>query len=62
MKRLHGRGLHNSPMNQDRTPAPKPTYHHGTAKRLGVTHAPPAPGGAINRGGTFGMGTLKKRK
>jgi hypothetical protein len=30
----------------------------------GKIHAPPPPGGTVNRGGTFGMGVLagKKRK
>jgi hypothetical protein len=37
-------------------------FHGGSGKPKGVTHAPPRPGGAVNRGGTFGMGTLKKRK
>jgi hypothetical protein len=44
---------------------PKPRIyanHGGTNLPQGVTHAPPRAGGAVNRGGTFGMGTLKKRK
>jgi hypothetical protein len=42
---------------------PKPSpYHGGSGKPKGVLHAPPSPGSAVNRGGTFGMGTLKKRK
>ena len=41
MKRLRGTGTHNSPMNRDRTPAPKPTYHHGSGKPLGVLHEAP---------------------
>jgi hypothetical protein len=36
-------------------------HHGGTLHVKGVTHSPPAVGGAVNRGGTFGMGTLKKR-
>jgi hypothetical protein len=28
-------------MNRDRTPAPKPTYHHGSGKPLGVLHEAP---------------------
>ena len=44
--------------------APKPrvySHHGGTNSPQGVTHAPPRAGGAVNRGGTFGMGSLKKR-
>jgi hypothetical protein len=36
--------------------------HGGTNLRQGITSDPPPPGGAVNRGGTFGMGTLKKGK
>jgi hypothetical protein len=65
MKRLRGTGTqHNSPMNRDNAPRPSRPIHHGSGRPLGVLHAPPSPGGAVNRGGTFGMGVLagKKRK
>jgi hypothetical protein len=41
---------------------PQPSVHHGSGKPLGVLHAPPPAGSTVNRGGTFGMGTLKKGK
>lgn len=62
MKRLRSSSTHNSPMNLDRTSRPSRPIHHGSGKPTGVLHAPPPAGGAVNRGGTFGMGTLKKRK
>lgn len=36
-------------------------YHAGSGAAK-TTHAPPAVGGAVNRGQIFGMGSLKKRK
>jgi hypothetical protein len=42
-------------------PQPSP-YHGGSGAPKGIVHSAPSPGGAVNRGGTFGMGTLKKRK
>jgi hypothetical protein len=62
MKKLHaGSGIPHGHLNRGTAPKPSP-YHHGSGKPVGVTHAPPPAGGAVNRGGTFGMGTLKKRK
>jgi hypothetical protein len=46
-------------LNRGTEKRPSP-IHHGSGKPVGVTHAPPPPGGAVNRGGTFGMGSLKK--
>jgi hypothetical protein len=60
MKRLRGSSTHNSPMNRDRTPAPKPTYHHGSGKPLGVLHAPPSPGGAVNSANYGGQKVKRK--
>jgi hypothetical protein len=48
-------------LNRGTAPKPSP-IHHGSGKPVGVLHAPPSAGSAVNRGGTFGMGTLKKRK
>jgi hypothetical protein len=42
-------------------PRPNPV-HAGSGRQHGILHAPPSPGSAVNRGGTFGMGTLKKGK
>jgi hypothetical protein len=62
MKKFHaGSGLPHGHLNKGTERKPSP-IHHGSGKPLGVLHAPPSPGTAVNRGGTFGMGTLKKRK
>jgi hypothetical protein len=37
-------------------------FHGGTNLKKGETRAPQPAGSAVNRGGTFGMGSLKKRK
>jgi hypothetical protein len=34
----------------------------GSGAPMGITRSPPSPGEAVNRGGTFNMGTLKKGK
>jgi hypothetical protein len=61
MAKNHG-GTHHVQGVLHKGTKPQPSVHHGSGKPLGVTHAPPPAGGAVNRGGTFGMGTLKKRK
>jgi hypothetical protein len=64
MRKLHaGSGIPHGHLNKGTAPKPAP-YHVGSGKPKGVTHAPPSAGGAVNRGGTFGMGVLagKKRK
>jgi hypothetical protein len=62
MAKHHG-GTHHVQGQLNRGTAPKPSpIHHGSEKPLGVLHAPPSPGGAVNRGGTFSMGRIKKRK
>jgi hypothetical protein len=42
-------------------PRPNPV-HAGSGRPHGILHAPPTAGSAVNRGGTFSMGSLKKRK
>jgi hypothetical protein len=62
MAKLHaGSGIPHGHQNKGTAPKPSP-IHHGSGKPLGVLHEAPSPGSAVNRGGTFGMGTLKKRK
>jgi hypothetical protein len=64
MKKLHG-GTHHVQGRLTRRTKPQPSQiHHGSGKPLGVLHAPPPAGSAVNRGGSFGMGVLagKKRK
>jgi hypothetical protein len=62
MNKLHaGSGKPQGTLNHGTHPRPSPV-HGGSGAPKGVTHAPPQRGGAVNRGGTFGMGTLKKRK
>jgi hypothetical protein len=62
MKKIHaGSGRPQGTLHRGTAKKPSP-YHHGSGKPLGVLHAPPRPGTAVNRGGTFGMGLLKKRK
>jgi hypothetical protein len=61
VKRHAGSGIPHGHLNRGTERKPSP-YHGGSGAPKGVTHAPPSPGGAVNRGGTFGMGTLKKRK
>jgi hypothetical protein len=62
MTKIHaGSGLSHGHLNKGTAPKPSP-YHGGSGKSKGVTHAPSPAGGAVNRGGTFGMGTLQKRK
>jgi hypothetical protein len=62
MVKRHG-GTHHVQGVLNRGTAPKPSpYHHGSGKPLGVLHEAPPAGSAVNRGGTFGMGSLKKRK
>jgi hypothetical protein len=61
VKKHAGSGIPQGHLNRGTAPKPSP-IHHGSGKSTGVIHAPPSPGGAVNRGGTFGMGTLKKRK
>jgi hypothetical protein len=59
----HHGGTHHRQGTLNRGTERKPSpYHGGSGKPKGVTHAPPTAGSAVNRGGTFGMGTLKKRK
>jgi hypothetical protein len=57
--KLHG-GTHHvqGTLNRGTTPRPNP-LHAGSGRRQGVTHGAPQP---RVQGGTFGMGTLKKRK
>jgi hypothetical protein len=48
MKRLHGTGTHNSPMNRDNsTPRPN-TLHGGTHLKKGSTKTVSTPGAARN--------------
>jgi hypothetical protein len=55
-KKLHvGSGLPHGHLNRGTEGKPSP-YHGGSGKLKGITHASPAPGSAVNRGGTFGMG------
>jgi hypothetical protein len=62
MQKLHsGSGIPHGHLNRGTDKKPSP-YHGGSGKPKGVTHSPPAAGGAVNRAGTFSMGTLKKRK
>jgi hypothetical protein len=62
MQKLHaGSGIPHGTLHRGTDKKPSP-YHHGSSKSLGVLHSPPAAGGAVNRGGTFGMGTIKKGK
>jgi hypothetical protein len=50
--------LHRGITKPEATDAP---YHAGSGAPK-VLHAPPGPGSTVNRGGTFSMGSLKKRK
>lgn len=60
MTKRHG-GTHHVQGSLQRGTERKPSpYHAGSGKPKGVLHAPPAAGSAVNRGGTFGMGSLKK--
>jgi hypothetical protein len=61
VKRHAGSGIPHGTLHRGTDKKPSP-YHGGSGKPKGVTHAPPRPGGAVNAGGTFGMGSLKKRK
>ena len=61
MKKTHGgSGKPQGTLNRDTQPRPNPT-HAGSGRPHGIVHeAPTRP--AVNAGGTFGMGTLKRRK
>ena len=62
VKKIHAAsGLPHGHQNKGTARKPSP-YHGGSGAPKGVVHAPPSAGSAVNRGGTFGMGTLKKRK
>jgi hypothetical protein len=62
MKKIHaGSGILHGHLNKGARPKPSP-IHPGSGKPVGVLRAPPSPGSAVNRGGTFGMGSLKKGK
>jgi hypothetical protein len=61
MTKFHGGTKHPKGVLYRGTKPQPSTIHHGSGKPVGVVHAPPSPGAAVNRGGTFGMGTLKKR-
>jgi hypothetical protein len=62
MAKHHG-GTHHTQGSLHRGTKPQPSpIHHGSGKPVGVTHAPPAAGGSVNRGGTFRMGAPLKRK
>jgi hypothetical protein len=61
MTRTHGGTKLPRTLNKGTHPRPNPV-HAGSGRSHGITHAPPPPGGTVNRGSVFGMGTLKKRK
>jgi hypothetical protein len=64
LSKYHGGTQHTRTLHRG-SPKPEATtsgFHGGSGKAKGITHAPPPPGGAVNCGGTFGMGTLKKGK
>jgi hypothetical protein len=63
MKRHAGSGLPQGHLNRGTERKPSPT-HGGSGRPKGRVHDAPSPGGAVNRGGSFGMGVLagKKRK
>jgi hypothetical protein len=61
VKRHAGSGIPHGHRNIGTAPKPSP-IHHGSGKPVGVVHAPPAPGGAVNKGGTFSMGRLGGKK
>jgi hypothetical protein len=60
-KQHGGSGKTQGVLNRGTHTRPNPT-HAGSGRPHGITHAPPPPGGTVNRGSIFGMGTLKKRK
>ena len=64
MQKIHGgSGIPHGTLRGKGGPKPRVyAYHGGTSLPMGQVHAPPMPGGAVNKGGTFGMGTLKKGK
>jgi hypothetical protein len=64
MTKMHGGSptKRQGSLNRGAKPSPTPPNHGGTHLPTGRVHAPPPAGSAVNRGGTFGMGTLKKRK
>jgi hypothetical protein len=59
MKRLRGSGTQNSAMNRDNIRRPN-SQHHGSGKPLGVLHAPPPPGGAVNSANYAGQKVKQK--
>jgi hypothetical protein len=59
----HGGTNHEKGVLHKTKPQPRVYANHGgTNSQQGRVHDAPTRGGAVNRGGTFGMGTLKKRK
>jgi hypothetical protein len=61
MTQFHGGTKLPRTLHKGTEPKPNP-LHGGSGAPRGVVHAAPAAGGSVNRGGTFGMGALKKRK
>ena len=64
MKKIHaGSGRPQGVLQGKGGPKPRVyAYHGGTSLPMGQVHAPPPAGGAVNRGGTFGMGVLAGKK
>jgi hypothetical protein len=60
MKKHAGSGKPQGVLNRGTHTRPSP-LHGGSGRPKGVVHAP-SPRPAVNAGGTFGMGTLKKGK
>jgi hypothetical protein len=59
VKRHAGSGIPHGHLNRGTAPKPSP-IHHGSGKPVGVTHAPPPPGGTVNSANYAGQ-KVKRR-